>query len=215
MSSRVRTPVFGAAGIAIVLALPALSAAADLERGAELAYTCYGCHGIPNYKNVYPTYSVPRLEGQHADYLALALHAYRSGERSHSTMHSQAATLSDQDIEDIAAFLSGVPLKPGSPPEGTVPAKAKELCEACHGPDGIGITPQYPTLAGQHADYLERTLRDYRDGGRRNPLMAAFAADLSDADIRALAEYYARQRPGLSTARHAMWFAQERKPHSR
>lgn len=216
MASRVLAPAFVTASIAIALALPAvLRAEADPERGGQLAYTCYGCHGIPNYKNVYPTYSVPRLEGQHPEYLALALQGYRSGERSHSTMHSQAADLSDQDMQDIAAFLAGVPLKPGSPPEGKAPAKAQELCTSCHGPDGVGITPQYPSLSGQHADYLERTLRDYRDGGRKNPLMAAFVTDLSDEDIKALAEYYAQQRPGLSTAEHAMWFAQEKKSDTR
>ncbi len=202
-----------AAGALFALAVPAtLHAKADPERGRQLAYTCYGCHGIPSYKNVYPTYSVPKLQGQFAEYLVLALKAYRSGERSHSTMHSHAATLSEEDMEDIAAFLAGEPLQPKGAPEGKPPAKATELCVSCHGTDGVGITPQFPSLAGQHADYLERTLLDYRDGGRKNPVMAAFMADLSDADIRSLAEYYAQQRPALSTAEHAMWFVQEKKP---
>lgn len=212
MASRVLAPAFvTAAGALIALALPAMSRAeGDPQRGRQLAYTCYGCHAIPSYKNVYPTYSVPKLYGQPAEYLALALQAYRTGERSHSTMHSQAATLNDQDMEDIAAFLAGVPLQPGSEPEGKPPAKATELCVACHGTDGVGITPQYPSLAGQYADYLERALLDYRDGGRKNQLMAAFMTGLSDADIKALAGYYAEQRPALSTPKHAMWFAQEK-----
>ncbi len=211
MASRVLVPCLATAAL-LALALPAMvHAEGDPERGRQLADTCYGCHGIPSYKNVYPTYSVPKLQGQFAEYLVLALKGYRSGERSHSTMHSQAATLNDEDMEEIAAFLAGVPLQPGSEPEGEPPAKAIELCVACHGKDGVGITPQYPTLAGQYADYLERTLLDYRDGGRKNPVMAAFIADLSDADIKALAEYYARQRPDLSVAKHAMWFAQDKK----
>jgi len=75
-------------------AAPAL-AAGDAANGKVLSYTCLGCHGIDNYKNVYPTYSVPELYGQHAGYLVAALKEYRSGERSHATMHMQAASLSD------------------------------------------------------------------------------------------------------------------------
>jgi cytochrome c553 len=194
----------------IALLSPALTRAdADPEHGRKLAYTCYGCHGIANYKNVYPTYSVPKLEGQHPEYLAIALQAYRGGERSHGTMHSQAATMSDQDMQDIAAFLAGKSLKAGATPNGKAPQRVQELCVACHGPDGVGITPQYPSLAGQHADYLERALLDYRDGGRKNAVMGGFATQLTDQEIKEVAEYYAQQRPGLSTAKHAMWFAQE------
>jgi cytochrome c553 len=90
---------------------------------------------------------------------------------------------------------------PATPaPEGQAPTAA-QICVACHGTDGIGITPQYPTLAGQHADYLERALTDYQKGGRKNAIMAGFAAQLSKADIQALARYYAAQRPGLETVR--------------
>jgi cytochrome c553 len=77
------------------------------RRGHELAYTCQGCHSIPNYKNVYPTYSVPKLSGQRPEYLVAALKAYKSGERSHGTMHSQASSMSEQDMADIAAYLAG------------------------------------------------------------------------------------------------------------
>src|SRR5215831_9833949 len=74
----------------------------DAHRGKAISYTCLGCHGVEGYKNAYPNYSVPRLEGQNPEYLAAALHGYKSGDRSHITMHSQASTLSDQDIADIA-----------------------------------------------------------------------------------------------------------------
>ena len=83
-------------------------AAGDPVRGAMRAETCLGCHGISSYTNVYPTYRVPKLGGQHQQYLATALKAYRSGERAHATMRAQAARLSDQDIDDIAAYFAAL-----------------------------------------------------------------------------------------------------------
>lgn len=78
--------------------------------------------------------------------------------------------------------------------------KAKsQTCTACHGADGRGISPQYPILAGQHADYLVHALKQYRDGNRKNPIMAPMAAQLSDDDIEDLAAYYADMDPALST----------------
>ncbi len=82
------------------------AAAGNAEAGKVKFDTCMGCHGIASYTNAYPTYDVPKLSGQHAAYLESALKAYRSGERTHATMHSQAASLSDQDIADIAAYIS-------------------------------------------------------------------------------------------------------------
>lgn len=81
------------------------SAQGDPDRGKEIAFTCTGCHGIPFYKNVYPTYTVPKLGGQNYQYIVDALKAYRSGERQHPTMQAQANTLSDQDMADIAAWF--------------------------------------------------------------------------------------------------------------
>src|ERR1700692_711814 len=130
----------------------AACAAGDAGRGKELSYTCLGCHGIESYKNVYPTYSVPVLVGKHPAYLVAALKEYRSGDRSHATMHQQAASLSDQDIEDIAVYFAGPELKPTTATVGTPPAKVAQLCVACHGKDGVGVTGDYPTLAGQYAD---------------------------------------------------------------
>ena len=80
----------------------------DAERGRTVAYTCTGCHGIPFYKNVYPTYTVPKLGGQNQQYLIDALKAYRSGDRKHPTMQAQAATLSDQDILDVTAYFVSI-----------------------------------------------------------------------------------------------------------
>jgi cytochrome c553 len=178
------------------LAMPGLAAAADAARGEKLAYTCHGCHGIPNYKNAYPNYSVPKLGGQHAAYLVAALKAYSSQERAHPTMHSHAISMSAQDMQDIAAYLSGQEVKPSGKPVGTLP-KAAQTCVACHGPDGVGILPEYPNLAGQHEDYIRNSLEGYRSGHRKNAVMAGMATALTDADISELARYYSSQRPGL------------------
>jgi cytochrome c553 len=93
----------------------------------------------------------------------------------------------------------------GAAPVGTAPAAA-QTCVACHGTDGVGITPLYPTLSGQHADYLARTLLDYKNGTRKNAVMATFASQLSEKDIAELAKYYSKQRPSLTVAKHAIWF---------
>ena len=170
----------------------------DPHRGKTLSYTCLGCHGIDGYKNAYPDYSVPELEGQTPDYLAVALHGYRDGDRSHVTMHAQASSLSDQDILDIASYFAGKPLTPTGKPQGTVP-KAAALCTSCHGQDGVAIAPIYPSLAGQHEDYLVRAIEEYQKGGRKNPIMKGFASTLKDEDIREIARYFSALRPALAT----------------
>ena len=86
--------------------LTPITLAGDAERGAVIAQTCTGCHGIPGYFNAQPAYHVPKLGGQNADYIEVALQGYRRGTRAHETMQAQASTLSDQDIADVAAFLA-------------------------------------------------------------------------------------------------------------
>lgn len=93
-----------AAQDAAVAAAPDSSTA--YQNGYELTYTCQGCHGIEGYKNAYPNYHVPKLGGQSVDYLVNALTAYQNGTRKHPTMRAQSQSFSDQDIADIAAFLS-------------------------------------------------------------------------------------------------------------
>ena len=83
-------------------------AAGDADRGRIRGETCLGCHGVASYTNVYPTYRVPKLGGQHAEYIGAALKGYRSGERSHPTMNAQASGLSDQDIADISAYFASI-----------------------------------------------------------------------------------------------------------
>ena len=194
------------AGVALAWALAGQAqAAGDAQRGKQIGYTCLGCHGIDDYKNVYPTYSVPKLVGQQPEYIVAALKAYRGKQRSHATMYAQASSLSDQDIEDVAAYLAGKPLTVDAAPVGTAPAKVTGLCSACHGANGVGIMGAYPTLAGQHADYLERALVEYQKGDRKNAIMQSFAVQLSAADIKAIAEYYSVQQPALKTVLRRNW----------
>lgn len=96
--------------LALGLLAGAVSAAHAVEGNAAAAAKdktsmCMGCHGIPGYRTTFPeVYHVPKLGGQHPAYLANALKAYRSGERSHPSMRGIAASLSDQDIADLAAY---------------------------------------------------------------------------------------------------------------
>ena len=93
--------------LAVALALPlTVGAEGDPQEGKQKAETCLGCHAIESYTNVYPTYPVPKLGGQNAQYVIDALKAYANGDRPHVTMHAQASTLSEKDMQDIAAFLS-------------------------------------------------------------------------------------------------------------
>ena len=94
--------------IMAVLALLPLSTMADGDpkNGRVLTDTCLGCHAIENYKTTYPMYKVPKLGGQNEAYIVAALMAYRDGGRPHKTMHAQAATLSDQEMADVAAYFA-------------------------------------------------------------------------------------------------------------
>lgn len=78
------------------------------ENGKQLTYTCQGCHGVTGYKNAYPSYQVPKITGQTSEYLVSALSAYKQGTRKHPTMQAQGQSFSEQDIADIAAYLSSL-----------------------------------------------------------------------------------------------------------
>ena len=92
----------------LVLAAPAALAQSqgDAARGRQIAYTCQGCHGVTGYKNAYPNYHVPKIGGQSEVYLVNALTEYREGKRKHPTMQAQAESFSEQDVADIAAYLT-------------------------------------------------------------------------------------------------------------
>jgi cytochrome c553 len=207
MASRI--PLFVLMFVAPLAALAqAPEVAGDAKRGQTLAYTCSGCHSIPNYKNVYPTYSVPKLQGQRPQYLVAALRAYKSGERSHGTMHSHAVTMNEQDMADVAVYLAGPKVLTES--KNDVKAenrpKASETCLACHGTNGVGIVADYPTISGQHRDYIERTLIDYQKGGRKNAIMGLQVEKLTRQDVQELAAYYSAQKPALSTVPKKKFF---------
>ena len=94
--------------VTALLASGAALAEGDAEAGKVKTIPCLGCHGIPGYDNVYPRYKVPKLAGQHTAYIIAALNAYKTGQRDHKTMVAQATSLSDQDMQDIAAYLATI-----------------------------------------------------------------------------------------------------------
>ncbi len=99
------------AAAAAVLALGAAAMAhaqGDAAAGREKAFTCMGCHGNPGFRNAYPVYRVPKIGGQHAAYLVEALKGYKNGQRSHPTMQGHAATMTEQDMADIAAYFASL-----------------------------------------------------------------------------------------------------------
>jgi len=175
------------------------NASGDAERGKTSAYTCLGCHGIEGYRNAYPSYRVPKLGGQKAAYLVAAVQGYRDGVREHPTMQAQATSLSDRDIEDIAAYLASLnsdTVEGGGSQDTSLEAAA--TCVACHGQNGISVSPAWPSLAGQHEDYLIESLNQYRNGIRKEAVMTQMAAPLTDADVTLLARFYSRLE-GLET----------------
>lgn len=170
------------------------------EQGAVLASSCLGCHGIPGYRNAYPSYRVPKLGGQHEDYIALGLKGYKSENRRHPTMRAQTADLSDQAIADLAAYFSAQgELETGGAKSGAKIGRGKDkatVCTACHGVNGVSASPNWPTLAGQHEDYLREAMLQYKLGDRTDPVMAGQVINLTEEDIEDLAAYFAAQ-PGL------------------
>lgn len=103
------------AGTAVVAS--GAAPAGDVAKGRTKAQGCIGCHGIEGWRNAYPAYNVPKLGGQHADYITSALKSYQAGTRTHSTMHAIAAGLSDQDMADLAAYFASLkaPQRKGAP----------------------------------------------------------------------------------------------------
>lgn len=179
----------------------AVSAESDAIAGKATAYSCLGCHGIDGYRNAYPSYRVPKLGGQKAAYLEIALKGYRDGTRQHPTMTGQASSLSDQQIEDVAGYLSGINNETVASGGGESQAFEKAAtCSACHGNNGVSVNALWPTLAGQHEDYLLHALQGYRDGTRKDPVMSAQASIIDEADLALLAKYFARL-DGLETTK--------------
>ena len=212
MSTRLLN-VFCAAALLTVSAhasaqmLMPLTIQGDAAKGEGLAYTCTGCHGVDNAVNAYPNYHVPKLGGQNADYIEVALLGYRAGSRPHPTMQAQAATMSDQDIADLAAYFASVE---DDPARGVSAASADDIrmgeeksttCQSCHGANGIALSAQWPNLAGQHASYLLEALRQYQRAERTDPSMGPMVSQLDEATLEQLAAFYASQAGLYQTPR--------------
>ena len=174
----------------------------DIAKGSTVsANVCVACHTNDGSRGV-PTY--PILQGQHFDYLVKQLTEFKSGKRDNAIMKGMAATLSDADVRNVAAFYESKSAKPGSATSKDTIEQAKEIwkggiaskqvpaCAGCHGPTGAGIPAQYPRLSGQWAPYTQSQLELFRSGKRANsPQMEAIASRLSDSEIKALADYMA------------------------
>ena len=205
--------------MAAMLAAPALSSFAadeapaaakvvakpDLVKGAaSFGAVCAACHGADGNSSIAAN---PKLAQQHPEYLIKQLQDFKSGKRANAIMSGMAATLSDDDMRNIAYWLTSNKEKPGFAKDKDLVAIGEHIyrggnsdrhipaCAGCHSPNGAGIPSQYPRLSGQQADYTAAQLTAFRDGVRKNSLpMAEVAAKLNDHEIKALADYIAGLR---------------------
>lgn len=167
-------------------------AEADPEAGRRSTVTCNGCHAQAGMQ------TVPNLGGQSPTYFVSAMRAYQDGTRSHATMRDVAKAWSDKELKNLAAWYAQFG-KPANA-EASVAERLSDVvaCEACHGPEGRAPTnPESPVLAGQKVTYLKTALKEYREGKRAHAVMQGAAANLGDADIDALAQYFAKL-PGIT-----------------
>lgn len=176
----------------------------DAAAGAAKAAVCTACHG-PGGNSANPEW--PKLAGQSARFTAEQLHLFKTGKRQNPLMTPQAAALSDEDIKDLAAYFAAQPAAPGVGSADAIPVAQKlyragdasrglAACASCHGPTGAGVAPAaYPRIGGQHSVYVSARLKQYRTEAQgelpegNHKIMATIAAQLSDAEIEALASY--------------------------
>ncbi|MGV8803883.1 MAG: c-type cytochrome [Polaromonas sp.] len=186
-------------------AAPAKAAKPDLVKGeASYAAVCASCHGADGNSGT-PAY--PKLAQQHPEYLVKQLQEFKSGKRKNAIMQGFAATLSDDDMKNVAYWATSKKAKQGFAKEkdlvtlgeriyrGGIADRQVAACAGCHSPSGAGIPSQYPRLAGQHSEYTAAQLTAFRDGVRTNSIpMSQVAAKLNDKEIRAVADYIAGLR---------------------
>ena len=183
---------------------PAAPAAPDLAKGQATAAVCSACHVADGSRG---SPANPILQGQHPEYLVKQLQEFKAGKRKNAIMAGFAATLSEDDMRNVAAFYASKSAKPGAAKDKDLAALGEKIhrggiadrnipaCAGCHSPSGAGIPAQYPRLAGQHADYTEAQLTAFRSGARGNSAqMAAIAAKMNDREIKAVADYLAGLR---------------------
>ncbi len=177
-------------------------AAGDAAVGKAKSATCAGCHGVDG-NSANPEW--PKLAGQYANYLEKQLREFKEGKvRSNAMMAPMVASLSEQDMADLAAYYSAQTLQLGAADESLVelgekiyrggnPASGVAACIGCHGPKGAGNpAANFPSLSGQHAKYAENQLYAFKKGERANDagkMMRNTAAKMTDEEIKAVASY--------------------------
>lgn len=177
------------------------NAAGDAAAGEAKAAVCVACHG-PAGNSVNPIW--PKIAGQHPEYIYKQLTDFKSGARVNDMMSPQVLTLNEQDFENLAAYFAGQQQTPGAADPSAVelgeriyrggnPAAGVAACSGCHGPAGAGMgLAKFPRLSGQHAQYVDQTLKYFRDGARANDpngMMRGVAARMTDAEIAAVSQY--------------------------
>ncbi len=173
----------------------------DLAKGEASFAMCASCHGADGNSGS-PAY--PKLAQQHPEYLVKQLQEFKSDKRNNAIMKGFATALSDEDMKNIAYWVTSKKAKPGSASDkdlvalgeriyrGGIAERQVPACAGCHSPNGAGIPSQYPRLGGQHADYATAQLIAFRDGVRKNSLvMSQVAAKMNDREIKAVADYVA------------------------
>lgn len=157
----------------------------DRDAGRKLAVQCSTCHGRDGYAQI-PI--APHIGGEPASYIRSQLTAFRDGTREHEMMSIVAKMLSDKQIADLAAWYSGHKVQVDLQQD---PSGAPEQCVACHGADGLHINKDAPNLAGEANIYIDTQLKAFRNGKREHEIMTPISQALSDAEIRAIADWYA------------------------
>lgn len=168
------------------------------ERGKELSKPCAGCHGKDGNTKVA---GVPRLAGQHPQYITKALKSYRDGVRTMPSMHAKLAGLSQADIENIAIYFAlnepkSASKKVANSHEGMQFISA---CVKCHGAAGYSDDVTVPNLAGQNVEYLNKVIKSYRDSVRDHKVMHQALAGLKDSEINKIAAFFATELPAHSS----------------
>jgi cytochrome c553 len=162
--------------------------------GRKIAGQCRTCHGIDGYARI-PI--APHIGGEQASYIRNQLTAFRDGTRVHEMMSVVAKMLTDQQIADVAAWYSS------HTATATLTADASgapEACTACHGVDGIAVIEDAPNLAGETNIYIDTQLKAFRLGKRKHEVMSVVAAEMTDAEIRAVADWYASVKLDIKMA---------------
>lgn len=175
--------------LAALAGIPSAAVAADIDAGRAKSLLCVSCHGA---EGVSEHLNWPNFAGQNAGYIAKQLRDFRAGRRHDPWMSPMALGLSDQDIDNLAAYYSRL-FQPRRDVAAQSTNPKEQTCVACHGRGGVIDHELWPNLAGQKKLYLIDQMKRYRSGVRDDPLMTPIAKTLTDEDIEQLAEFYSTQ----------------------